>query len=149
MAEAQWREAFSCFADPHLPPGQGTVTTKDLGTLLRALGKSPSQEELQKLFNEVDPSGEGSIDFQTFCRCMKMPLKAPDPESEVLQSFQAFDKNHSGMIATSELTTVMRNFGEALTDDEVDEMMKAAGGCEAQPGQIDYRRFTKILLNPQ
>lgn len=32
---------------------QGTVSTKDLGTLLRALGKSPTQEELQKLFNDV------------------------------------------------------------------------------------------------
>jgi hypothetical protein len=25
-------------------------------------------------------------------------------------------------------------------DDEVDEMMKAAAGCEVQPGIIDYRK---------
>ena len=31
-------------------------------------------------------------------------------------------------------------------DDEVDEMMKAAQTCEVQPGVIDYRRFTKVLM---
>ena len=33
----------------------------------------------------------------------------------ILQSFRAFDKNHSGTISMNELTTVMRNFGESLT----------------------------------
>lgn len=31
-------------------------------------------------------------------------------------------------------------------DDEVDEMMKAAQSCEMSPGVIDYRRFTKVLM---
>eukprot|EP00282_Hemiselmis_andersenii_P017090 CAMPEP_0114125402 /NCGR_PEP_ID=MMETSP0043_2-20121206/9283_1 /TAXON_ID=464988 /ORGANISM="Hemiselmis andersenii, Strain CCMP644" /LENGTH=142 /DNA_ID=CAMNT_0001218329 /DNA_START=1 /DNA_END=430 /DNA_ORIENTATION=+ len=131
---------------PAPPARTGHGDNQGFGDAAEGSWEEPVAGGADEAFNEVDPSGEGSVDFQTFCRCMKMPLKGPDPESEVVQSFQAFDKNHSGMIAVSELTTVMRNFGEALTDDEVDEMMKAAGGCEAQPGQIDYRRFTKVLL---
>jgi hypothetical protein len=34
---------------------------------------------------QIDPNGEGAIDFNTFCRVMKMPLKAPDAEPEILQ----------------------------------------------------------------
>jgi Ca2+-binding EF-hand superfamily protein len=33
--------------------GQGTVATRDLPTLLRALGKNPSQDELKALLTEV------------------------------------------------------------------------------------------------
>jgi hypothetical protein len=36
-------------------------------------------------FRQVDPNGEGAIDFNTFCRVMQMPLKAPDAEPEILQ----------------------------------------------------------------
>jgi hypothetical protein len=37
------------------------------------------------------------------------------PYLSFLQSFRAFDKNHSGTISMNELTTVMRNFGESLS----------------------------------
>ena len=73
---------------------------------MRALGKSPSQEEVQALRNEVsnclslasfsrrltlsacgqiDPSGEGTIDFNTFCRCMQRNFAPASTESEVLE----------------------------------------------------------------
>jgi calmodulin len=71
------REAFSCYAEPHLPPGQGTITTRELGQLMRALGKNPTQEELTKLFQKVDPKEEGAVKFDTFCNCMMEPMKQP------------------------------------------------------------------------
>jgi len=39
LLQKSCREAFSCYAEPHLPAGQGSVTTRELGQLLRALGK--------------------------------------------------------------------------------------------------------------
>jgi Ca2+-binding EF-hand superfamily protein len=71
------REAFSCYAEPHLPPGQGAITTRELGQLMRALGKNPTQDELVKLFQKVDPQQEGSVKFETFCTCMMEPMKQP------------------------------------------------------------------------
>ena len=63
--------------------GAGTISTRDLGVLLRALGKSPTQEELQKLIAEVDPKGESNVDFKTLCHCMKKPMRQPDSENDV------------------------------------------------------------------
>ena len=74
---ARCREAFSCYAEPHLPPGQGSITTRELGQLLRALGKNPTQDELSKLFQKVDPQQEGAVKFDTFVNCMLEPMKQP------------------------------------------------------------------------
>ena len=34
--------------------GVGTITTKQLGTVLRALGQNPSEHELKDMLNEID-----------------------------------------------------------------------------------------------
>jgi calmodulin len=141
----QWREAFSCYAEPHLAPGQGSITTRDLGQLMRALGKNPTEDELSKLFKRVDPQQEGAIKFDTFCQCMMEPTKNPESENEILEAFRAFDYQNSGTIQSSEFQTVMRNYGEALSDEEVDDILKVAASCEVGPGVIDYRRLTKLM----
>eukprot|EP00802_Teleaulax_amphioxeia_P027832 Tamp_29299.p1 GENE.Tamp_29299~~Tamp_29299.p1 ORF type:complete len:155 (-),score=34.14 Tamp_29299:272-736(-) len=143
----QWREAFSCYAEPHLPPGQGSITTRELGQLLRALGKNPTQDELSKLFQKVDPQQEGAVKFDTFVNCMLEPMKQPESENDILESFRAFDYQGAGTITVSEFQTVMRNYGEALSDDEVDEILKVAASCEVQQGVIDYRRLTKLMCS--
>ena len=49
----EFREAFSLFDKD----GDGTITTKELGTVMRSLGQNPSEDELQDMVNEVDIDG--------------------------------------------------------------------------------------------
>ena len=42
---------------------QGQITTKELGTVMRSLGQTPSESELQDMINEVDADNNGTIDF--------------------------------------------------------------------------------------
>ena len=44
-----WQEAFSLFDKD----GDGTITTKELGTVMRSLGQNPTEAELQDMINEV------------------------------------------------------------------------------------------------
>lgn len=50
--------------------GGGTITTVELGTLLRAFGLNPTDAELQDIINEVDKDGSGFIDFPEFLNLM-------------------------------------------------------------------------------
>lgn len=58
---AEFKEAFSLFDKD----GDGTITTKELGTVMRSLGQNPTEAELQDMINEVDADGEYSCFFQS------------------------------------------------------------------------------------
>jgi Ca2+-binding EF-hand superfamily protein len=49
-----------------LTDGDGTITTKELGVVMRSLGQNPTDTELQDMINEVDADGNGTIDFNEF-----------------------------------------------------------------------------------
>ena len=53
----EFKEAFLLFDKD----GDGTITTKELGTVMRSLGQNPTEAELQDMINEVDADGEGTF----------------------------------------------------------------------------------------
>ncbi|KAL1783647.1 calmodulin [Sigmodon hispidus] len=119
---AEFKEAFSLFDKD----GDRTITTKELGTVMRSLGQNPTEAELQDMINEVDADGNGTTDFPEFLTMMARKMKDTDSEEEIREAFHVFDKDGNGCISASELRHVMTNLGEKLTDEEVDEMIREA-----------------------
>ena len=64
---AEFKEAFSLFDKD----GDGTITTKELGTVMRSLGQNPTEAELQDMINQADRDGDGEINLDEFYRIMK------------------------------------------------------------------------------
>ena len=56
-------------------PFTGTITTKELGTVMRSLGQNPTEAELQDMINEVDADGNGTIDFPEFLNLMQRKMQ--------------------------------------------------------------------------
>lgn len=50
---ADYQRAFDLFD----PDGDGTITTLELGTVMRVIGQNPTEAELQDMVNEVDEDG--------------------------------------------------------------------------------------------
>ena len=132
---AEFKEAFSLFDKD----GDGTVTTKELGTVMRSLGQNPTEAELQDMINEVDADGNGTIDFPEFLSLMARKMKDTDTEEELVEAFKVFDRDGNGFISAAELRHVMTNLGEKLTDEEVDEMIREAD--VDGDGQINYEEI--------
>ena len=81
---AEFKEAFSLFDKD----GDGTITTKELGTVMRSLGQNPTEAELQDMINEVDADGNGTIDFPEFLTMMARKMKDTDSEEEILEELK-------------------------------------------------------------
>ncbi|MCJ1433603.1 hypothetical protein MMC27_002966 [Xylographa pallens] len=143
---SDFKEAFSLF-DKN---GDGQITSKELGTVMRSLGQNPSESELQDMINEVDADNNGTIDFPEFLTMMARKMKDTDSEDEIRvdenikEAFKVFDRDNNGFISAAELRHVMTSIGEKLTDDEVDEMIREAD--QDGDGRIDYNEFVQLMM---
>jgi len=57
---------------------------------------------------------------------MSIQLPESDFEHEMRMAFKVFDRDNSGTISSDELRLVMKQLGENLTDQEIDEMLHEA-----------------------
>ena len=137
----QFRTLFDLFDKD----SSGSITTKELGTVMRNLGQNPSEEELKQMIREVDLNGNGTIDFKEFMCLMVKKMKDNDPEEELQEAFKVFDNDQNGYINSHELRHAMTNLGENLSPQEVEEIVKEADLDNDQ--QIDYDEFMKVIMS--
>ena len=76
---ADFKEAFSLFDKD----GSGTITVKELGSVMTSLGQNPTEPELQDMIHEVDVDGDGTIDFKEFLMMMVTTVKDTNEEEDV------------------------------------------------------------------
>ncbi len=117
---AEFKEAFQIFDKD----GDGSITTKELGTVMRSLGQIPSEETLNQMIQEVDQDGSGTIDFKEFLGLMEKKLRENDTEDELIEAFRVFDRDGNGLISAQELRFVMTTAGEKLQEDEIDDLIR-------------------------
>jgi len=136
---SELKEAFALFDKD----GDGSITTKELGTVMRSLGQNPTDVELQDMVNEIDVDGSGTIDFQEFLSLMARKSQDSDVEEELIEAFKVFDRDGNGLISAAELRYVMMNLGEKLSDEEVDDMIREADIDD--DGHINFEEFRRMM----
>ena len=99
---------------PSPPPvdGDGIITKKELGTVMRSLGQNPTEAELQDVIKEVNADGSGTINFSEFLTMMARKIDT-DSEEEMKEVFRIFDRNGDGFISLAELRHVVMSLGAA------------------------------------
>merc|ERR1719420_2921233 len=91
-----------------------------------------------------EDAGEYGLDFPSFLSMMARKMKDVDVEEELIEAFKVFDRDGNGFISHAELSHVMTNLGQRLTDEEVGEMIREAD--IDGDGQINYEEFVMMMM---
>ncbi len=137
----EFREAFQAFDKD----GNGSITTKELGTVMRSLGQNLSETEIKEVIDEVDEDKNGTIDFQEFLSLMARKMKITDKEDELIDALKILDLDGTGKISKYRLRYIILSTESGFTGDEIEELMKITEIDE--DGNIDLHDFIKILMS--
>ncbi|TRY79978.1 hypothetical protein TCAL_07547 [Tigriopus californicus] len=140
LQRLEFKEAFQEFDKD----GSGTISTKELLPILRAIGQNPTEDEILNLVIEFDMNGDGTIDFEEFLEMMTKQSKDIDQTQEIKEAFKIFDRDGNGYIDAKELKMVVTRMGEALTAAEAEEFMQEAD--INGDGKLDYEEFLKMMM---
>jgi Ca2+-binding EF-hand superfamily protein len=154
-----FKEAFSLFDKR----GSGRVQLDSLGDLLRACGQNPTLAEIKDL--EAQMGGDctfllftlsmptetdtlltqGAVDFDSFTRVLNRPggFRDPGEPEEYCRGFQVFDKDLTGFIGVGQFKYILTNLGEKMSEEEVDELLKAV---DTSSGELNYVDMVKTIL---
>ena len=126
--------------------GSGTIEAKELKVALRALGFEPSKEDIIALIKDTEPPSAAAdqkkemnrdktlkIDFSQFLEIMIKKMSEKDSTAEIESGFQLFDLDGDDHISFQDLKKVAEELKEAMTDEEIYEMLRAA--CKNQDGE--------------
>ncbi|XP_056121413.1 calmodulin-like protein 4a [Rhinichthys klamathensis goyatoka] len=138
----EFKECFSLYDKKR----KGKIEAKDLITVMRCLGTSPTFNEVDRHLqvHKIDKTGE--LDFSTFLTMMHRQMQQEDPKTEILEAMRMTDKHKKGYILASELRAKLTGLGEKLTEKEVDKLFKEAN--VGRDGLVHYEEFTRMVTLP-
>lgn len=122
----------------------GEITIDDLASVMRAIGQSPSHNELQDMIREVDADGNDKIDFTEFLALMSRQMRQTDIDDELREAFQVFDSDNDGFISGQDLRKLLISLGLDASAEVVRRMIGEAD--RNRDGKIDLAEFKALAL---
>eukprot|EP01110_Echinostelium_bisporum_P005436 TRINITY_DN23300_c0_g1_i1.p1 TRINITY_DN23300_c0_g1~~TRINITY_DN23300_c0_g1_i1.p1 ORF type:complete len:162 (+),score=54.82 TRINITY_DN23300_c0_g1_i1:130-615(+) len=136
---AEFKEAFELFDS-----GRAGVLKKDaLKNTLKQFGVYVSSEQFDEMFAEADATGSGGIGFPEFMSMMGRRMKQTCNEQILSSAFKTFDSKGSGYIPVKELSHVLTNYGDRLSESELEELLKVT---KNESDQVKYDLFINLMF---
>nr|QGQ62243.1 Troponin C [Demodex folliculorum]QGQ62244.1 Troponin C [Demodex folliculorum]UKO95429.1 troponin c [Demodex canis] len=136
------RKAFDMFDREK----KGYIACNMVSTILRTLGQTFEESDLQQLIIEIDADGSGQLEFDEFLTLTARFLVEEDAEAmqeELREAFRLYDKEGNGYIKTSDLREILRALDDKLTADELDEMIAEIDTDGS--GTVDFDEFMEMM----
>lgn len=119
---AEIREIFSLFDKDN----DGFVRIEDLGIMIRAAGANPTDAEVDKLKEEVDPENMGRFDQNTFMSTVARRPKDTETIDDLTEAIAIItgEGDKPTVIREERFEYYMANRGEMIPINEVKETVK-------------------------
>ena len=136
----QYLEAFSKFD----LDGDGTISAKELGTVMKHFGQKLKKAQIQALLTEFDLDGNGRINFPEFLIMMSKLKNEEKVEEEMREIFKQFDTDGNGFISVDKVHEVVTKLDIQMkpTKEQVDDLIRQAD--VDGDGRVNYAEFCKI-----
>lgn len=148
----QFKEAFQLVDHDK----DGWVGENDLREVFASLGITPSKRMMEDLLNarpgthsrmssiasDTTDTDRG-INFTMFLTMMSERLFEFDTEAELIEAFESFDENDTGLVKIDEMRKWLSEFGERMDMAEIDKFLK--GPFTDRQGNFNYRDWVKVL----
>lgn len=122
--------------------GGGDIDSEELGTVMRALGQNPSEDEIAAMIAEVDTEGTGSIEMEGFIRLMARKMLMEDVGKELEESFRIFSEEDDGFITLTALRTILQALASHLSSEEVNEIVEL---YDDGTSRISFDDFSSLM----
>lgn len=124
--------------------GDGAITTDDLASVMRAIGQTPTANELTDMIREVDADGNETIDFTEFLALMSRQMRQSDINDELREAFRVFDRDNDGFIQPQDLRSLLISLGLDSSSEVIRRMINEAD--RNRDGKIDFAEFQALAL---
>lgn len=133
----EWKEAFSLFDRT----GEGSIKTSDLGTILRALGKCPTEAELKEVVSKV--SGD-KLDFEQF-RSIMAGMKKDNERAaqEIRDALSLFSAKGTSRISTDQVKLILSSREDKLELKDIEPILALAD----ENGFLNVDKLVHALLS--
>jgi len=124
--------------------GEEQIRVNDISGAMKKIGHNIHPDFLESMEDEIDTEGTGFISFEEFTAIVTKKMQADEDERELKEIFRVLDKEKKGEVNVSELRWILKNLGDDLTEDDIDDMI--ADVDTDGSGWVDYEEFAKLML---
>ena len=124
--------------------GSGSISTKEMGNLYRALGLAPTDPEINDIIAQVDTDDSGSIEFNEFLIIFEYFQIKPITEDQLKSAFKLFDKDSNGLLSVEELVDIMKIAGEEMSIPDAEMIIKEFD--VDNNNAINYNEFARMII---
>ncbi|KAF7198366.1 Myosin regulatory light chain cdc4 [Pseudocercospora fuligena] len=97
----------------------------------------------KEAFSLFDKRGQGRVQLDSLGDLLRACGQNPTLAEIKDLEHQVFDKDLTGFIGVGQFRYILTNLGEKMSDDEVDELLKAV---DTSSGEINYMDMVKMIL---
>ena len=121
----------------------GYMSIDDLAEIMKKVGKSINQGEMQDLKGEINPHENGMFDLKEYLSIMQRRKKDKDCDEDLLVIFKIIDKDENDLIGPDELLNFMSSLEHKVSQEETEEMIKEFDSDG--DGYCTFKEFVKMI----